>query len=180
MDVGILRFSFFGISAVRRRKVDKKITEQEHNEVFLVLFHLDPTLSLFDEQEKELETLEIEMKNLEVSMILCYCEHQEVGARGMAKIVKTKKKIFLQSMAEQGLLEKVINYKFDGTSIVTPSSRPKGTLMYTLITTTSSNSNGTPMCTPMTRVSSKSKDILLWTGMGTQVATPNFKVGAHQ
>ena len=98
----------------------------------------------------------------------------------MAKIVKTKKKIFLQSMAEQGLLEKVINYKFDGTSIVTPSSRPKGTLMYTLITTTSSNSNGTPMCTPMTRVSSKSKDILLWTGMGTQVATPNFKVGAHQ
>ena len=60
---------------------------------------------------------------------MSYCEHHEVAARVMVKIVKTEKKTFLESMSVQRLIRNEVNYKSDGTPIGTPDSRFECTLM---------------------------------------------------
>ena len=46
-------------------EVEKKITAQEHNDVLTVLFHLEQTLRLHDEQLMKLLPLGIDEKDLE-------------------------------------------------------------------------------------------------------------------
>ena len=208
MGIDITRLSLGGISAVGRSKVGKKITTQEHNEVLMVLFHLEQFVSLHDELN-ELVPTEIDRKNL------------EVAARVMVKIMKTEKKTFPLMLDKQRPVRKDVNYKSDSTPIGTPdfkpdgtvmtttSSKSKGTLMSTssskddgtLLSTPSSKSDGTPMCTPMTTAffeskgtprgtpSSKSDGTPMCTPMtiafseskGTPMGPPNSKMGnGHQ
>ena len=70
MVIDITSFSLGEISAVGRSKVDEKTTAQENNDILMVLFHLEQTVGLYCEQVMELVHLEINEKDLEVSIVL--------------------------------------------------------------------------------------------------------------
>ena len=196
MGIGTTRLYLGGISAVGRTKVDKNITAQGHTEVLMVLFHLEQTVSLHDEQVKELVPLEIDERNLS------YDGHQEVVAEDMTKRVQNQKKTRGKSRVEQVLsmnetvyqkaIDKEANSKNDGTPLCTPlantslkpdgtpigtadikfegtpNSKSVGTPMCTPNGTSNSKSDGTPMCTPMNTISFKSKG----TPLGKPLCTP--------
>ena len=103
--------------------------------------------------------LKINKKDLEVSMALFYCEHQEVVEGVMVKFVKTEKKTFLHYMSVQRPIDKEVHYKSDSTPISTPSSKSDCPLM------------DTPMGTPIITTRFKSD--------GTPMSTPNFRSGCN-
>ena len=56
-------------------KVDKEITAQEYNDAWMVLFHLEQSVRLHDEQVMKSMPLEIDEKDLEGSINLSYSQH---------------------------------------------------------------------------------------------------------
>ena len=97
---------------------------------------------------------------------MSYCEHQEVAARVMVKVVKTEKKTLLKSMGVQVLiLNKMVNLMLvNQRPIGTPDSKFE-TSNYAILKPreVNSKSEGPPMSTP----TSKSD--------GTPINTPRSK-----
>ena len=60
----VSRGVFGGTSAVGRSQVDNKITAQENNDAWMVLFHLKQTVMLNDEQVIKIVPLETDEKDL--------------------------------------------------------------------------------------------------------------------
>ena len=107
---------FGGTSAVGRSKVDMMITAQEHNDVFVVLFHLEQTIGLKDSQLMKLVSVE-------------NAEKEKV------RFVNKMKKTLLMFLVEQVLSRNdVVTQMFvysEGTPLVTINSKSHGTLMIT-------------------------------------------------
>ena len=131
-----------GTSAVGRSKVDKKITAQEHNDVLMVLIHLEQSIRLQEEQEMKLVPIDMDYstelvliirrlaagwgkdwdkqilmktkleKDLDLLFILYYSQHYEVASRVTVKIVETEKKTLSKSMGEQVLGIKMVALVF--------------------------------------------------------------------